>query len=212
MKKNEQNQKKKLSLSKPARILIVGLIVILVPLILFLGILIHAGLTSGKPIVGSRFEGDLNPSISSSMIVQMQEAVQSLPEVEKADIQLTTAQLRVNVDTKDDASSETLKNLVQTVYEKLKTIAPIETYFTSNNGKKMYDLAINVYNKIDAEDESMIYYLLTKNATMKEASVQLVSEAVNPELAQQLRKGEDSSVTEKTEEISETNEGANNNE
>lgn len=202
MEKNKKESffKKKINLSKPASILAVGLIVIVVPLTVFLLILVHAGLTSGHPDLGNRFASDLDPAISSSLLQQAEEACSKVSGVEKCDIQLKTAQMRVNVDAEDTATKESLKSLTEKMYQTIKTIIPVETYFTSNNGKKMYDLAINVYNKIDAEDENMIYYLLTKNATMSEPSIQLVSEAVNQKLAEQLRNGgKDPNVKDKEE-------------
>ena len=51
----------------------------------------------------------------------------------------------------------------------------------------MYDLAINVYNFIKKDDESMIYYILTKNAMMDGESIQCVSEPLDADLAAELR-------------------------
>ena len=77
--------------------------------------------------------------------------------------------------------------MVYEVYAKVKSELPIGTYFTSGNGKKMYDLAINVYNFIKKDDESMIYYILTKNAMMDGESIQCVSEPLDADLAAELR-------------------------
>ena len=51
----------------------------------------------------------------------------------------------------------------------------------------MYDLAINVYNFVDANNENMTYYILTKNSKMEAYSLQCVSEPVDEDLAKELR-------------------------
>ncbi|MBR2802453.1 MAG: hypothetical protein IKE21_07700 [Erysipelotrichaceae bacterium] len=184
--KTENTPKKKV-LSRPAIILIIGLLIILIPLGVFGAILLHASSTSDKPTLGDRFKNDLDPAITDSDISALETAIGALSGVEKCEIVLTTAQLRVNVDTTDSMSQEEMASLVERVYSEVGKKLPIAAYFTSSSDKKMYDLAISVYNKISEDDESMIYYLLTKNAMMKSPETQLVSEAVNPSLAAELR-------------------------
>ncbi len=179
--------KKKRKLSKSAIVLIVGLCIIIIPCIIFCGILLHAALQTGTPVFGDRYKGDLDPAISDSAISEISDTTMNLTGVEAVDCTLISGQLRVNVDTVDSISLEDAQSLVNEVYEVVDDILPVSTYFTSTDDKKMYDLAINVYNFIDTESEDMIYCLGTKNAMMEDLDVQIVSEPLDSELASELR-------------------------
>ncbi|MDO4500776.1 MAG: hypothetical protein Q4B60_05810 [Erysipelotrichaceae bacterium] len=197
MEKEKRTKAKKSSkkLSKGGIILIIGIIIILVPCLIFGGILLKASLETGSPINGNRFENDLDPAIKDSDIESIKNNILSLKGVENCEIVLTSAQLRVNVDVKDELTEDEIKNLTVEVFNVVNFDLPTKTYFTAADGKKMYDLAVNVYNFIDKEDENMIYYLLTKNSNMETFAVQCVSSALDEELASDLR-GENIEETE----------------
>lgn len=182
--KKEKQVKGKKKLSKGALVLIISLIIILIPCLIFGGILISAALESGKPVEGNRFKGDLNPAITSSNTSGIKNSVEALSGVEKCDIELTSAQYRVNVDTVDTLSDKQIEDLCVDIYNIVNKELPMATYFTASDSQKMYDLSINVYNKIDDDN---IYYILTKNSKMTTYSVQCVSSAVDEELASDLR-------------------------
>lgn len=150
----------------------------------FGGILISAALESGKPVDGNRFKGDLNPAITSSNTSSIKNSIEALSGVEKCDIELTSAQYRVNVDTVDTLTDKQIEDLCVDIYNIVNKELPMATYFTASSSEKMYDLAVNVYNKIDDDN---IYYILTKNSKMDTYSVQCVSSAVDEELASDLR-------------------------
>ncbi len=182
--KKEKQVKGKKKLSKGALVLIISLIIILIPCLIFGGILISAALESGKPVDGNRFKGDLNPAITSSNTSNIEKDVEALSGVEKCDIELTSAQYRVNVDTVDTLTDKQIEDLCVDIYNIVNKELPMATYFTASSSEKMYDLAVNVYNKIDDDN---IYYILTKNSKMDTYSVQCVSSAVDEELASDLR-------------------------
>lgn len=182
--KKEKQVKGKKKLSKGALVLIISLIIILIPCLIFGGILISAALESGKPVDGNRFKGDLNPAITSSNTSSIKNSIESLSGVEKCDIELTSAQYRVNVDTVDTLTDKQIEDLCVDIYNIVNKELPMATYFTASSSEKMYDLAVNVYNKIDDDN---IYYILTKNSKMDTYSVQCVSSAVDEELASDLR-------------------------
>lgn len=182
--KKEKQVKGKKKLSKGALVLIISLIIILIPCLIFGGILISAALESGKPVDGNRFKGDLNPAITSSNTSNIEKDVEALSGVEKCDIELTSAQYRVNVDTVDTLTDKQIEDLCVDIYNIVNKELPMATYFTASSSEKMYDLAVNVYNKIDDDN---IYYILTKNSKMDTYSVQRVSSAVDEELASDLR-------------------------
>lgn len=182
--KKEKQVKGKKKLSKGALVLIISLIIILIPCLIFGGILISAALESGKPVDGNRFKGDLNPAITSSNTSSIKNSIEALNGVEKCDIELTSAQYRVNVDTVDTLTDKQIEDLCVDIYNIVNKELPMATYFTASSSEKMYDLAVNVYNKIDDDN---IYYILTKNSKMDTYSVQCVSSAVDEELASDLR-------------------------
>lgn len=182
--KKEKQVKGKKKLSKGALVLIISLIIILIPCLIFGGILISAALESGKPVDGNRFKGDLNPAITSSNTNSIKNSIEALSGVEKCDIELTSAQYRVNVDTVDTLTDKQIEDLCVDIYNIVNKELPMATYFTASSSEKMYDLAVNVYNKIDDDN---IYYILTKNSKMDTYSVQCVSSAVDEELASDLR-------------------------
>ena len=182
--KKEKQVKGKKKLSKGALVLIISLIIILIPCLIFGCILISAALESGKPVDGNRFKGDLNPAITSSNTSSIKNSIEALSGVEKCDIELTSAQYRVNVDTVDTLTDKQIEDLCVDIYNIVNKELPMATYFTASSSEKMYDLAVNVYNKIDDDN---IYYILTKNSKMDTYSVQCVSSAVDEELASDLR-------------------------
>lgn len=182
-----KNKRSKRHLSKSGIFLIVGLIIILVPCLIFGGILLHAAINTGSPIFGDRYKGDLDPAITDGDINNLKESVSALDGVQSVEITLISGQLRVNVDTNDELTSEEIGALLPEIYKLVDEKLPITTYFTSSEDRKMYDLAFNAYNFIDAENDGMIYYILTKNAMMEEYSVQLVSEPIDADLASDLR-------------------------
>ena len=185
--KQEAKTKEKKKLSKGAIVLIIGLVIIAIPVIVFLTIILSAALKTGKPIVGNRFDGDLNPAITSAQTTQLEKSIEAISGVDDCTIVLTSAQYRINVDTSDSLTSEQIEKLTVDVYNAVNSQLPVNTYFTASGSKKMYDLAINVYNFVDANNENMTYYILTKNSKMEAYSLQCVSEPVDEDLAKELR-------------------------
>ena len=184
----------KRKLSKAAIVLIVDCCIIGIPLLVYGGILLSAQLQTGTPIFGDRFDGDLDPAISDENIRNLETEISSMSGVESVDIELTSAQFRINVDTDDNMSVDRIESLVDGIYTRVNQELPINTYFTSSDGKKMYDLAISGYNFIDSDNEDMNYVLLTKNGNMTSPQKQVVSEPLDSELAAELR-GETPSPT-----------------
>ena len=185
--KQNKGKTTKKKLSKGAIVLIVGIIIIAIPLLVFGGIIAHAALQIGKPILGSRFDNDLNPGITNSQTGTVKSSIKAISGVEDCEVVMTSAQYRVNVDVDDSLSSDQIKDLSIDVYNAVNNTLPVSTYFTATDSMKMYDLSINVYNFVDADNENMIYYIVTKNSTMDKYSLQCVSEPVDEQLAKELR-------------------------
>ncbi len=195
-KQNSSNKtvKTKKKMSKGGIVLLVSSLIILVPCLIFGGILLKSALETGKPVVGSRFDNDLEPAITSSNTSSLTTTIKAISGVEDCEIVLTSAQYRVNVNAQDSLSSSEIEALAKKVYDAVNNELPISTYFTATDSKKMYDLSINVYNYVKEDDDNMIYYILTKNSKMSEYSIQCVSEPVDEELAEELR-GENVTAT-----------------
>lgn len=189
MEKTEKKVKKKNKLSRSAVVLMISSIIILIPCLVFGAILLIAQLQNNKPVIGSRYDFDLNPAISETNTNNISSSIESLSSVEKVEIVMTTAQYRINVDTKDSISEEEMEALSNTIYDIVNKELPVTTYFTkSSDGMKMYDLSITLYNYIpDGDDNNWISYTLTKNSGMSEKAGQFVSKAQDPNLVAELR-------------------------
>ncbi len=185
MKKNIKNRKK---LSKAGIVLIAGLVTLAIPVIILVWILGSAFFNTGKPINGDRFNGDLDPAITNDDIKNTKEVLKSISNVENVEIVLKTSAFRVYVDTLDSIGGGDVQNVSKAVVAKIFEKLPLNTYFTSSDLKKMYDLEVHVYTKIpEQEGETFIYYIANKNSSMSEVKYQLVSEPLNKDLANELR-------------------------
>lgn len=84
-------------------------------------------------------------------------------------MELTTATLRVYVDTVDSISDEEASALSETAYNDVTAVLNEGTYFTASNGKKMYDLEVHVYNNVDKSgSEDYVYVIRAKNSSMEQ--------------------------------------------
>lgn len=182
-----KKEKKKIKLSRPAIVLIVGLAIILIPIIIFLSILITAFFQTGKPINGHRFDGDLDPAITKAQISEVQKNVSEISGVQSAEVILKTATLRVYVDVEDNFDQAKTNEVLKQAEQKVNQTIPEDTYFKATDTKKMYDLEIHVYNKEKREDDSFVYYILNRNSRMDKPKIQLVSKPLNEDLAKELR-------------------------
>ena len=86
---------KKKELDRSTVILITGLVLIAIPCLILGWILISASLDTGTPILGDRFQGDLDPAITSEQISQIETQVASEGSVDSVTVELATATLRI---------------------------------------------------------------------------------------------------------------------
>ena len=154
-------------------------IVILIPVLLLGWIYLSAKESSGSPTVGSRFDNSLNPAITEEQMDKVKSAMK-LDGVESVEVNLISATLRINIDTKDDASSAKVKSIMNEAYDKVNDILPIKKYFTNNDSDKMYDLEVHVYNFIPD--------VKTKTAAAKKPNVSTPSSPKNKSVAEKLLK------------------------
>lgn len=186
----EKKVKKKKKLSRSAMVLMISSIIILIPCLVFGGILLISAMQNDKPVLGSRYDNDLNPAITETNTANIKSSIESLSNVESVEIVMTTAQYRINVDTNDTVSHDQVKEIAEQVYDVVTKELPVSTYFTkSSDGMKMYDLSVTVYNYIPdgSADPSWYSYVITKNSSMADKQGQYVSEAQDENLAAELR-------------------------
>lgn len=87
----------------------------------------------------------------------------------------------------EEEQKDPLSNIALEAYNKIITNLEKDTYFTNKDGKKMYDIEINVYNSLDkVEKEDFAYLILIKSSNMLNPTLQLVSEPLYSDLAESL--------------------------
>lgn len=184
-KKSKRSKRKS---KRTAIIFWVCLILILTPFMVLGWILLSAWLDTGSPILGERYEGDLDPAITKNDLDSIRTSVRTIPEVENVELELATATLRVYADVDDNANAENEKATAQSIYQAVTSVLDAGTYFTQTETKKMYDLEIHVYNLAKNRDSDEFAYVIeTKTSSMTEPILNVVSEPIDAALAQQLR-------------------------
>lgn len=164
------------------------LALIVVPVAILGWILISSSIESSAPVLGSRYDGDLDPAITKTNMSDIKTSVETIDGVESVDVEMATATLRVYADINDDANSDTASAKADEVYNAVAAILDPSVYFTQTDDKKMYDLEIHVYNHAEEENEdTYVYVIKNKSSSMSEPKTQLVSEPLDAELAQSLR-------------------------
>ena len=204
--KTEKPKKTKKRLSRSALVLIIGLFIIAVPIIIFLSILGISAMQAGTPREGSRFDGDLKPEITKDQVSTLQSDLESIGQLDSVEIKLAQGQLRIYIDTNDSLSEEQVDSIITSAYNKVNSLLPVNTYFTSTESSKMYDLSINVYTQVEASEigssNSRQYKLLHKNSTESQYEIEDLAHPKNPELAAELEgltpSGEESESEETT--------------
>ena len=180
--------RRKIKMDRTVLIFLICLALIMIPILIFGWVLLSASLDTGKPILGDRYKGDLDPAIKKADISSVESAVKGVSGVESVDVELAAGTLRVYADIEDSANGDAVKSRCADIYSSVSSVLDPNIYFTQSDGKKMYDLEIHVYNLAkNRESEEFAYAIETKNSSMEEPIIQLVSEPVNAELAQQLR-------------------------
>lgn len=172
----------------PLLLIVVMLVLIAIPTGIVVNLLYQGYMRTGTPIVGERFEEDLNPSITTQQINRIVSNLNGLNGVDSTEAHLQTGTLKIYINVEDEIASEAYSPLGELIVASVYEVLPEDRYFTSTETKRQYDLEINLYNSTDlAEEEPLIYLLAYKNAMMEETKYQMLSDAVNPELAEKLR-------------------------
>ena len=189
-KETARSLKKKNKTHRTGILFTICLILVLAPFVVLGWILFSSSMDTGTPVLGNRFEGDLDPAITKNQMNDVESAVKALGGQDNAFVTMTTATLRVYVDVADDANEETVNAKADEVYNTVASILDPAVYFTKTDSKKQYDLEIHVYTlpeRTDAEGENFIYVIDTKTSNMAEPQKQTVSVAKDQAVADKLR-------------------------
>lgn len=166
-------------------ILWAGLVFFSIPVLILVVILLQSSLATGNVIEGNRFNNDLDPEITSTIIEETKSSLEAL-EFDSVSVNLHAATLLVTLKASPNLESIEFADLAVSVIEVIDEHIPLTTYFSASDAKKMYDLQVDIYN-VNANDDSVnLHTILTKNANMTEWSIQDLSTAINPELAAEL--------------------------
>lgn len=185
---HRKNIRKKKRQNRTAAVFWVVLIIFLIPFFIFGWILLSAAMDTGSPILGSRYENDLNPAITKADMDTIKSNVASLAGVEKSDVQLATGTLRVYAKIADSSSEADADSTASAVYNTVTSVLDPSTYFSQHDGEKMYDLEVHVYNlDQDRNSDSFVYVIETKTSNMSAPVQQTVSKPIDAALAESLR-------------------------
>ncbi len=163
-------------------------ILFITPFVILGYILLSAAGDTGKPILGNRYEGDLNPAIAEDQLKQISASVKGISGVEDTYCNLAAGTLRIYADISDDASSDTASSIASSIYDDVSSVLDPSVYFSQHDDMKMYDLEIHVYTQnSDADADNFVYVIETKTSSMDAPVTQLVSEPIDAALAEELR-------------------------
>ncbi len=162
----------------------ISLIVILVPIAYFGWLLWEAAKVTHTPIVGDRIKNTITYEIDDATVSKVSDAIKTIDGVESVQVNLIVETLRITVNAVDGKTLEEYDALAENIYHAVNSVTPIDTYFTRTEEYKQYDLEINVYDNLDAEQPNMVS--LIKNSSMETYVINNLSEPINPELAYQL--------------------------
>ncbi len=187
---NEKKVKKSHRSRRTVAVFWISLILVLLPIVILGWILFSTAMDTGSPIFGNRYEGDLNPAITSENLDAIDTNVAAIEGVESEFHNLASATLRVYVKIPNESTEETAHAVADQAYTVISETLDPSVYFTQADGKKMYDLEIHVYNlgeDADRTSEEFVYVIETKTSSMGGPEKQTVSNARFPELAERLR-------------------------
>ncbi len=174
---------------KPANWLLrFTIIIFLIPIIILVVVILTSLENSTEPVVGNRFKNQLNPEITSAQIKKVESSL-TYNEVEKVDVNLISATLRITINCKDNCTQDQIAAVVEDAYTKVNAILPVNKYFTNKSDTKMYDLEISGYNYIpDATQDSNaeIYICKSKTGAAKTAVTDIISTPKDKEVSDSL--------------------------
>ncbi|MDD7280818.1 MAG: hypothetical protein PUH10_02305 [Erysipelotrichaceae bacterium] len=167
------------------------IIIIAIPCVIVGYVLLTSLGGQNKPVIGDRFDkNDLNPEITDKLVKEIDAQLQAIDGVEGVETNLKSATLRISLDIRDDASSDTATAICENAYSIVDSVCPISTYFTNTEQGKMYDLEIGAYTYLvdDAHPlEGQVHIQLTKTGA-GEKVIDNMNAAKNQDLVNQIKR------------------------
>ena len=158
---------------------LIALVLLLTPVLGFGYIIYRDSSQTGEPVVGSRYDNNLEPKITEEQLSAVKASLID-EKIIKSKVVLKSATLRVYIEVDKEDSKDSIKELASTVYEAVAESLPIETYFSNDGSRKMYDLEIHVYNNsTDRSSEEFIYYEIIKSSSIEERIEEFITDAKN---------------------------------
>ena len=191
LKPNSKGKKTNDNKRRPNWLLRFTILVIIVPIVILAWILLTSLETKGEPVVGNRFDNQLDPAISEEQRTSLKDSFVST-EIESVEVNLKSATLRVNINVIDSMNMEQIEVYVNDAYAKVNAVMPIATYFTNKKDGdktiKMYDLEIHVYTYIPTDEnrEGYNYMILTKNASAETEVKNKPSQPINQDVVNEV--------------------------
>lgn len=182
-------------------------IVLMVPVCFFLYLLYSAAQETHTPIVGERINTEIIHMIDEDQKSAVESRLKQLDGVEGCAVNLIVETMRIELDVRDDMTSEEMNDLVLQAYEAVNEILPVETYFTQQEDYKQYDLEIYAYDDMKLDEFRLI--LINKNSKMDTYLVQTLSDPKNAEIAAELKELREQQIIEREEEERAKAEGEN---
>lgn len=162
----------------------IALLILIIPVVVFATIILRDSSQTGEPVVGNRYDNQLEPAITSENLSSIESQLTNEAIIYKK-VNLKSSTLRVYAEVDVETSKEAMKELAASVYETIDETLPIETYFSTEGSKKMYDLEVHIYNNVeDRDSEDFVYYEIIKTSSNEERIEEFVTDARNPEYRQ----------------------------
>lgn len=170
-------------------------IIIMIPVVIVGYVLLASLGGQNRPVEGSRFsKKDLDPAITDDNISTLESALSNIENVEKVNVNLLSATLRVHIDLIDSATDDVASAAINSAYSVINEQLPIDTYFTNKDGSKMYDLEIDSYNYLIDDThtaDGWTYLKLTKTGASDGPVTDNMTVAKDAELSNQLKAASD---------------------
>ena len=160
---------------------LIALVLLLTPVLGFGYIIYRDSSQTGEPVVGSRYDNNLEPKITEEQLSTIKASLVD-EMILSNKVTLKSSTLRVYVEVAEETSKDSIKELAGTVYDLVTEKLPVETYFSNDGGRKMYDLEIHVYNNTtDRSSEEFIYFEIIKSSSVEEPIEEFITDAKNEE-------------------------------
>ncbi|CAM3592669.1 hypothetical protein ERUR111494_01700 [Erysipelothrix urinaevulpis] len=163
--------------------IVVSLIIILIPTLIVGVTLFRATRGTGKPIIGHRFDNDLAPKIEKDDMSALQQSLESIKGVEKVNVELKTATLRIYLDMPQESDKKAVEAAANEAEKILNSKFDPKQYFSAEGSKLQYDYEIYTYNELS---EDSLIYIINKTSRMTKANKQYLSEPVSKEMRDEL--------------------------